>query len=92
MYPELFTLNLPIFGEVIITSFGVMMALAFLAAYAVVRAELGRLGGQPDLAADMLMAALVGGIVGAKLYYVVLYWDRTVLNPLGMLFSRGGLV
>jgi len=92
VYPELFTLHLPILGEVIITSFGVMMALAFLTAYMVVRAELGRLGGNPDLAADMLMAALIGGIVGAKLYYVVLYWDRTILNPLGMLFSRGGLV
>lgn len=92
MYPELFTLSLPILGEITITSFGAMMALAFLSAYMVLRAELDRLGGDPDLAADMLMGALIGGIVGAKLYYVLLYWDRTVLNPLGMLFSRGGLV
>ncbi len=92
MYPELFTLDLPLIGEITITSFGVMMALAFLAGYAVLRSELDRLGSDPDLAADMLLGALVGGIVGAKLYYVVLYWDRTVLDPIGMLFSRGGLV
>jgi len=92
MYPELITLNLPVIGEFTITSFGVMMALAFLSAYAVLRAELGRMGGDPELAADMLMAALIGGIVGAKLYYVLLYWDRTVVDPLGMLFDRGGLV
>lgn len=92
MYPELFTLNLPVLGEITITSFGVMMALAFLAAYAVVRAELGRLGQDPDLGADMLLGALIGGIVGAKIYYVLLYWDRTVLDPVRMVFSRGGLV
>jgi len=92
MYPELFTLTLPVLGEFTITSFGVMMALAFLSGYAVLRSELGRLDADRELAADMLMGALIGGIVGAKLYYVILYWDRTVLDPLGMLFARGGLV
>lgn len=92
MYPELFTLNLPVLGEMTITSFGVMMALAFLTAYWVLRAELKRMDGDPDLAADMLMGALIGGIVGAKIYYVLLYWDRTVLDPIGMLFTRSGLV
>ena len=92
MYPELFTLNLPVLGEVTITSFGVMMALAFLTAYWVLRAELKRLDGDPDVAADMLMGALIGGIVGAKIYYVILYWDRTVLDPFGMIFQRSGLV
>jgi len=92
VYPELFTLNLPVIGELTITSFGLMMALAFLSAYVVTRSELGRLGADPDLGADILLGALVGGIVGAKVYYVLLYWDRTALDPLGMIFSRGGLV
>ena len=92
MYPELFTLNLPVLGEMTITSFGVMMALAFLTAYWVLRAELKRQDAEPDLAADMLMGALIGGIVGAKIYYVLLYWDRTVLDPVGMIFQRSGLV
>lgn len=92
MYPELFTLNLPFLGELTITSFGVMMALAFLAGYRVLRSEVQRLDGNPDLAADMLMGALIGGIIGAKIYYVLLYWDRTALDPFGMLFTRSGLV
>lgn len=92
MYPELFTLNLPVLGEFTLTSFGVMMALAFLSGYMILRAETERLGAGRDLAADMLMAAMIGGIVGAKLYYVLLYWERTAADPLGMLFSRGGLV
>jgi phosphatidylglycerol:prolipoprotein diacylglycerol transferase len=92
VYPELFTLNLPILGELTITSFGVMLALAFLSGHFVLRSELGRLGADREMSADALLGALVGGIVGAKLYYVALYWDLTAADPFGMLFSRGGLV
>lgn len=92
MHPELITLDLPVIGRLTITSFGVMMALAFLAAYQVGRSEFSRLGKDAELAGDVLLGALIGGIVGAKLYYVFLNWDLTVRDPFGMLFSRAGLV
>jgi phosphatidylglycerol:prolipoprotein diacylglycerol transferase len=92
MYPELITLDLPILGTITITSFGVMMALSFLTGFWIVRLELKRKGMDEDLAGDVLMGAIIGGIVGAKVYYVLLNWPQTVQDPFGMLFSRAGLV
>lgn len=92
MYPELITLDLPVVGRFTITSFGVMMAIAFLGGFQVIRVELKRLGRDPQLAGDILLGALIGGIVGAKIYYVLLNWPLTVRDPIGMIASRAGLV
>jgi phosphatidylglycerol:prolipoprotein diacylglycerol transferase len=36
--------------------------------------------------------AVLGGLLGAKLYYVLLHWEWTLRDPVGMIFSRGGMV
>ncbi len=92
MYPNLFRLNLPVIGELTITSFGAMMALAFMAGYMLIRHDLKRRGEDPEFGGDILVAALIGGILGAKIYYVLLNWELTSQDPFGMLFSRSGLV
>ena len=87
MYPILFE-----FKGIQITSFGMMLGLSFLTAGWVASIEFKRKGHNKDVAWTLLMGALIGGIVGAKLYYSFLNWPYLVRDPLGTLFSRAGLV
>ncbi|MCP4201350.1 MAG: prolipoprotein diacylglyceryl transferase [bacterium] len=74
-------------GSFSISPFGLMMVLAFLASWAVLRWGLRRLelGDEEDSSA-LLLAAGIGGIGGAKIYYAILYGDWHLL------FDRSGLV
>lgn len=94
MYPVLFELPewLPFLGGEPITSFGVMMLLSFLTGGYVLRAEMRRIGEDPEKAWDIVFMAVIGGIVGAKAYYVLLNYERLLTDPMGLVFSRGGLV
>ncbi len=94
MYPNLFYLPewFPIGAGVPITSFGVMMMLSFLTAGWVLKAGLVREGHDADIAWSLVFWAVIGGVVGARLYYVFLNYPRLLADPAGMLFSRGGMV
>jgi phosphatidylglycerol:prolipoprotein diacylglycerol transferase len=94
MYPVIFELPswFPLLGGAPITSFGVFMLFAFLTGGYVLRAEMRRMGEDPDRAWDLVFMAVVGGIVGAKLYYLLLNYRELAADPLGMILSRGGLV
>ena len=72
-----------------LTGFGIAMLLAFVIAQIVSERELARRGHDKDAAAvgDVLIAALVGTLVGAKLYYVAI-----VTHDFRDVFSRGGFV
>jgi phosphatidylglycerol:prolipoprotein diacylglycerol transferase len=73
-------------GSFEITGYGLMMMVAFLMGGWLIGLELKRRGLAEDYAADTVAAAVVGGIIGAKLWYVALTGDpRAIL-------SRGGLV
>jgi len=94
MYPNLFYLPewFPIGAGAPITSFGVMMMLSFLTAGWVLKAGLVREGHDADIAWSLVFWAVIGGVVGARLYYVVLNYPRLLADPAGMLLSRGGMV
>jgi len=79
VYPLTFSL----FG-IEITGFGILMMLGFLAAGWVMQLELQRRGLNPEFSADVIVAGVVGGILGARLWYMALHG--------GPLLSRGGLV
>lgn len=74
-------------GSFSISPFGVMLVVAFIASFVQLRWGLRYLGaGDDDDASALLLAAGIGGIVGAKVYYSVLYRDWRLL------FDRSGLV
>jgi phosphatidylglycerol:prolipoprotein diacylglycerol transferase len=71
------------------TGFGIAVLLAFLIAQIVSERELARRGHDVEAAAvpDVLFAALLGTLIGAKVYYLAV-----ISNYIRDLWSRGGLV
>ncbi|HYD53501.1 MAG TPA: prolipoprotein diacylglyceryl transferase, partial [Gemmatimonadaceae bacterium] len=73
-------------GPLEVTGFGLAVLLSFVIAQVVAQKELARRGHDPEPVGDMIFAAVIGGLLGAKLYYVV------VLGNWDALFARGGFV
>jgi phosphatidylglycerol:prolipoprotein diacylglycerol transferase len=74
-------------GPLSISPFGVMLMLAFLAAYAQLAWGLKRTGaGDADDASTLMLWGGLAGIIGGKVYYAALYRDWHLL------FDRSGLV
>jgi phosphatidylglycerol---prolipoprotein diacylglyceryl transferase len=80
-----------IFGLTLQT-FGLMMGLGFVASGLLVSRFLKEIGKPQDWAYEMVFAALVGGIVGARLWWVAENWSDAHDDLLGSLFSGSGLV
>jgi phosphatidylglycerol:prolipoprotein diacylglycerol transferase len=76
-------------GGLTFTGFGLAVLLAFLISQIVCERELARRGRDAEAAAvsDVLFAALIGTMIGAKLYYVLV-----VTHNVRDLLSRGGFV
>ncbi len=87
MFPVLFRI-----GNFEITSFGLMMFLSFLGGAWVLGKMHARYGFSSELAWDMLAWLAIGGILGAKAYYLALHWEDLAANPVREIISRGGLV
>src|SRR5450631_2774482 len=73
-------------------TFGIVFALVFVAVGAILARRLKELGKPVDYAYEMAFAALVGGLVGARLYYVVQNYSQVKNDLVGSLFSGSGLV
>ena len=78
------------FGPLTIYSFGVFMALAAVAAAWVVHAELKRKGYNPELASTMVFAAAIGGLVGARILFIVEDWSNFLRSPWDFIFTGAG--
>ncbi len=73
-------------GPLNITGFGIAMMAAFGIAHLVAQAVLADRGDDPEVMNDVTFAALVGTIIGAKIYFAVLE------GRFSALFSRAGFV
>ena len=73
-------------GPLQITGFGLAVLLAFVISQIIAQRELTRRGHDPEPIADLVLAAILGTIVGGKIYYAALTGDW------GTLLSRAGLV
>jgi phosphatidylglycerol---prolipoprotein diacylglyceryl transferase len=79
-------------GPLTLQSFGLMMGLGFVVAGLLASKRLKEIGRPADWAYEMVFAALVGGIVGARVWSVVENWDEAKDDLLGSIFSGTGLV
>jgi phosphatidylglycerol:prolipoprotein diacylglycerol transferase len=86
MKPEIHFLGISI------KTFGVTFALGFVACGAVVARRLKELGRPVDWAYEITFSALVGGVVGARAYYVIQNWSTAKHDLIGSIFSGSGLV
>lgn len=73
-------------GPMEVGGFGLAMLMCFVTGQILLTRELIRRGYDPAPVGDLVFAAVIGGLLGAKIYYAVLTQD------IGALFSRAGFV
>ncbi len=86
MYPEIHL------GPLTLQTFGLMFALAFLGAGWLVWKRLKEIGEPVDWAYEIGFSALIGGVVGSRVYFVIQNYDSVKEDLLGNLFGGSGLV
>jgi phosphatidylglycerol:prolipoprotein diacylglycerol transferase len=87
MYPVLLRL-----GPITIYSYGVMMALGFLAAGWVLSKELQRQGKDPNFSSTLVLWAAVGGMLGARVLFILDQWPAFITHPWDFLFTGSGFI
>jgi len=85
MYPVILEI-----GPLTVYSFGLMMALGFLASAYITALELNRRGYDGEIASSLVIWAAVGGLVGARLWAIVDDWPGFVADPFGSILSGAG--
>jgi phosphatidylglycerol:prolipoprotein diacylglycerol transferase len=74
-----------------ISTFGVMMAIGFLVAAWSTGVRLREYGLDPEFASTILIYAMVGGVLGSKLYFAIDEGLRSGQPIAGLLLSRSGI-
>ncbi|MCX7878358.1 MAG: prolipoprotein diacylglyceryl transferase [Ignavibacteria bacterium] len=86
MIPKLFDI-----GPIPVYSYGLMLGISFIVASWILSKEFKRKGLDENYAVNITFIALIGGIVGSKLLYVIEEWNSIMSKPVGKIFSTDGL-
>ncbi len=81
-------------GPLTLRWYGLMVALGFLAAHSFFRHRAPRAGLDENTASNLLFLLFVSGLVGARIYYVVWFWQTDFASNLWeiLMIQHGGLV
>jgi phosphatidylglycerol---prolipoprotein diacylglyceryl transferase len=89
MHPELFEIP---FIHVTVKSYGLMLVIGFLAAVWLIERLSRRFTPDPQLITNAALYALVGGVIGARMFFVIHYFDKFRAYPIEALYIwQGGL-
>jgi phosphatidylglycerol---prolipoprotein diacylglyceryl transferase len=87
MIPILFRL-----GPITVYSYGLMMALGFIAADIACTSEFKRHGYKGEWASTLILWTAISGVVGSRIYDVVDNWSHYAAHPAEIIFSGAGFV
>jgi phosphatidylglycerol:prolipoprotein diacylglycerol transferase len=65
-------------------------ALGALAAVWILQLELKRYGYDPDIAGTVVITAAIGGLIGARLLFIIEEWEYFIRAPLSLLLNGSG--
>ncbi len=86
MIPKLFQI-----GPIPVYSYGLMLGISFIVASFLISSEFKRKKLDENVAVNITFLALIGGIVGAKLLYIIEEWGYITSLSFNKLFSTDGL-
>lgn len=78
-------------GPFTIYSYGLMLAMGFIVASYLLTLELKRKNLDPNLGNNITLIALIGGIAGSKILFLLEHFNLFIADPIGMAFSPSGL-
>ena len=79
-------------GPLDLKTFGICFAAGFLVSGLIIGRRLKELDKPADWTYEFVFAALIGGLVGSRLDYVIQNWDKVSDDLLGNIFTGSGLV
>jgi phosphatidylglycerol:prolipoprotein diacylglycerol transferase len=86
MIPKLFEI-----GPIPVYSYGLMLGISFIVASWLLSKEFKRKKLDENVSINVTFIALIGGVIGSKILYIIEEWPSLSMMPSGKLFSTDGL-